>query len=392
MTGQFSPPFRSKNMRTLGSCRAVAHLAGSKRVIRGALAVTCIWVSSALAGCSDQKTAAAAQSTAAAPASGSAMDLTSVLATVGDEKVTFEDVRGGAGEKLDQLETQYRRSRDRIIGVALDSIVQARLIDGETKKTGKTPEQLVAAEMNGSPEPSEVEISAWYNENQARLGGRTLDQVRPQIADFLRKEHRTDASKKLDERLRTERPVAVAFEPYRLTFANEGAPTSGHKNAPITLVEFSDFQCPYCQSTAPTLKRIAEKFGDQVNIVYRQYPIPSLHPYATKAAEASLCANDQGKFWQLHDAMFEDQKKLTVSDLKATARRLGIDGKKFDSCLDTGRYVEQVQNDQREAQRVGVTGTPAMFINGVSVDGGAVPYATLESLIQKELARVKAKS
>jgi protein-disulfide isomerase len=126
--------------------------------------------------------------------------------------------------------------------------------------------------------------------------------------------------------------------------------------------------------------------------VYRQYPIPSLHPFAFKAAEASLCANEQGKFWQLHDAMFADQQKLAVSDLKATAKRLGIDSKKFDACLDAGRFVEQVQNDQREGSRVGVNGTPAMFINGRYVEGGSVPFSKLEMLINKELAGLNSKS
>src|SRR6185369_13194511 len=164
-------------------------------------------------------------------------------------------------------------------------------------------------------------------------------------------ERRTAAAKKLEQRLRTELRVAVAYEPFRLQFDNEKAPTLGKSEAPVTLVEFSDFQCPFCQAAAPTLKRVEQNFGDKVQIVYRQFPLTSIHPFAFKAAEASLCANEQGKFWEMHDAMFEDQTKLGVSDLKQTARRLGVDGKKFDSCIDTGRYVERVQNDQKEGQR-----------------------------------------
>jgi len=121
--------------------------------------------------------------------------------------------------------------------------------------------------------------------------------------------------------------------------------------------------------------------------VYCQYPIESLHPFALKAAEASLCANDQGKFWQLHDAMFADQTRLAVNDLKLTARRLGLDGTEFDNCLDSGRHAAQVQNDLKEGQRVGLTGTPTMFINGIIVDGGAVGFSVLEGLIEHELSR-----
>jgi protein-disulfide isomerase len=312
-----------------------------------------------------------------------------VLASIGDEKITMADIHGRAGEQLDLLDLQYRLARDKIVGSALDSIVRERLIAGETKKTGKTAAEVLLAEMGGSAEPSEVEISTWYKENQARVSGRTLDQVRSQIADYLRNERRTEATRKLEQRLRDERKVTMAFEPYRFTFANEGAPSLGKEDAAVTLVEFSDFQCPYCQAAAPTLKQVAEKYGDKVRIVYRQFPIASLHPFAFKAAEASLCANDQKKFWEMHDAMFADQKKLAVSDLKQTARQLGLDGKKFDGCLDSGRYVEQVQNDLKEAQRIGANGTPAMFINGKYVEGGSVPFSVLEGLIQKELSRTK---
>jgi len=378
-------------MLTLGLLSTPPRVRNARRVMRGGLTAGCLWSSSVLAACSDQKAAVAA--TAAAPnASAAVGELPDVLATIGAENVTIADVRGRAGDQLDILDMQYRRMRDKLVGTTLDSIVSERLIAAETKKTGSTADQLLLAAMGGSATPSDVEISAWYNDNQARIGGRSLEQVKGQIADFLTKERRKDAIAKLDQRLREEHKVKLAFEPYRLTFNNEGAPSLGKKGAPITLVEFSDFQCPYCQAAAPVLKQVAEKFPNEVLIVYRQYPITSIHPFAFKAAEASLCANEQGKFWEMHDAMFQDQKKLTVSDLKATARRLGVDGKKFDTCLDTGRHVERVQNDMAEATRINANGTPAMFINGTYVEGGSVPFSTLESLIQKELARLKAKS
>ena len=316
-------------------------------------------------------------------------DLPDPLATVGAEKITLADVRAQVGDQLDLLDAQYRRARDKIIGGALDTIVLERLIDTEVKKTGKTAEQLLTAEIGGSPDPSDVEISTWYKENQSRLGGRSLDQTRKQIADFLKKQRVQQAEAKLEQRLRAEVKVAMSFEPYRLTFSNAGAPTLGPATAPVTLVEFSDFQCPYCRAAAPTLKQVANKYGDKVHIVYRQYPIASLHPFALKAAEASLCANEQGKFWPLHDRMFDDQTKLGVSDLKQQARELGMDGKKFDACLDAGKYVEQVQNDMKEGQRSGVTGTPAIFLNGRVVEGGSVPFSVLQALIDKELARTK---
>jgi protein-disulfide isomerase len=375
-------------MPTLGLLSNPPRVMLVRRVVRGGLTAVCLWSSGVLAACSDQKAAVAAPTTMPNARSTNS-DLPEVLATIGSESVSVADVRVRAGEQLDQLDMQYRRTRDKLVGSALDSIIHERLIAAEAKKTGKTAEELILAEMKGSPNPSEIEISAWYNDNLQRMGGRSLDQVRSQIVTLLARDRRNDALLKLDQRLSAERLVTVAFQPYRLTFSNEGAPTLGKKNAPVTLVEFSDFQCPYCQAAAPVLKQVAEKFGDQVHIVYRQYPITSIHPFAFKAAEASLCANEQGKFWELHDAMFADQKKLAVSDLKATARRLGLDSKKFDGCLDSGRYVEQVQNDVREAQRISANGTPAMYINGTYVEGGSVPFSVLESLLQREIARTK---
>jgi protein-disulfide isomerase len=350
-----------------------------------ALAVLASVSLSALGACAKD---GAAKTKSEAPAKSAAESgIPTVLATIGDEKIGLDDLRDRVGDQLDQLDMQYRLARDKLVGTALDSVVRNRLLQAEAKKTGKTTDQLLLAEMPGGPDPSDVEISAWYNDNQARVGGRTLDQVRSQIADYLRTERRAEAGQKLEQRLRSAYRVTMAFEPYRIPFSNAGAPTLGSKDAPVTLVEFSDFQCPYCRAAAPTLKQVAQKFGDKVQIVYRQSPIASIHPFAFKAAEASLCAHDQGKFWELHDALFQDQSKLAVSDLKATARRLGIDGKKFDACLDAGRYVEQVQNDLKEAQRVGANGTPAIFINGTYVEGGSVPFSVLESLIEKELAR-----
>ncbi len=312
----------------------------------------------------------------------------SVLATVGGKPLTLAEVRTRAGDRLDMLESQYRRQRDKLIESALDTLVHERLMLAEVQKTGKTTEELLAKEATGPFEPTEADVADWFAANPSRTGGRTLAQLRGQIADFIRTQRRREAEDKLTRRLLAEQKVTLNFQPFRLVLNNAGAPTAGKKDAPVTLVEFSDFQCPFCKTAVPGIKQVEKVYGDRIQIVYRQYPIPSLHPNAFKAAEASLCANDQGKFWALHDAMFEDQAKLSVSDLKATARKLGMDGKKFDNCLDSGRYVEQVQNDQKEAQRIGVNGTPTLFLNGVMVDGG-YQFPVLASLIEKELVRVK---
>lgn len=328
----------------------------------------------------------AARMPAAAPAETPATE-PDVVASIKGEPITMADVRSRVGESLDRIETQYRLSRSKVIDSTIQIILRDRVLSEEAKRQGKSFEELVAAASDVPLEPTELDVSTWYAENRARVGNRSLEQVQPQIVAYLRDQRRRDAVAKLQERLDEEYEVKVDFEPYRLTFDNTGAPTLGRAGAPVTLVEFSDFQCPYCQGFAPILKRVEKEYGDKVQIVYRQYPIPSLHPNAFKAAEASLCANEQGKFWELHDVMFREQQQLSVSELKEKGRRLGMNSRQFDGCLDSGKYVEQVQNDQKEGQRAGIGGTPAVFINGVFVEGGAVPYETIAAIINRELTR-----
>jgi protein-disulfide isomerase len=338
-------------------------------------------------GCSERDRAAAETPPAPAAAAASA-ELPAVLATIGDEQVTMEDVRARVGTELDQLDTRYRLSRYNLVDKTLRQLMQERVVLEEARKQGKSLEEMVAAESGGL-EPSDVEIAAWYEENRSRVGGRSLEQVRPQIADVLRMAKRVAAMDSIESRLNRERNVTVHLQPLRLDVDDPAAPALGPANAPITLVEFSDFQCPFCGRFYPTLHRLAETYGDKLRIVYRQYPIASLHANAIKAAEASLCAHDQGKFWEAHDLMFQEQNRLTVRELKVMASRLGLKQDEFDRCLDTGKYTEKVQTDIAAASRVGVTGTPALFVNGIPVEGGAVPYETVARAIDAELARTK---
>jgi protein-disulfide isomerase len=357
------------------------------RPVRGAAAAALLLLAAA-AGCSNQKAASAAESKASSEAPPpAASDIPNVLANVGSDSITMSDIRARVGDNLDQLEARYRKDRYSVVNTALQDILHERVLGAEAKKQGKTVDQLVEAELGAPLEPTETDISAWYLANTGRVGNRPIDQIRPQIADFLRKERRKEATEKLDKRLNTENKVAIHLEPYRLTLNNEGAAAMGPENAKVTLVEFSDFQCPFCGRFYPTLKQIEQKYADKVRIVYRQYPIASLHPNAFKAAEASLCANDQGKFWDLHDLMFQEQAQLSVRELKEKAKRLGMDQKKFDSCLDSGRYTERVQDDLKEGARAGVTGTPALFVNGIEIPGGAVSFDVVSKALDKELAQ-----
>src|SRR5262249_25752400 len=158
----------------------------------------------------------------------------------------------------------------------------------------------------------------------------------------------------------------------------------------VTIVECRDFECHYCGGLYPTLKEVEKNYPQQVRIVYRQFPLTNLHPHAQKAAEASLCANEQKKFWEFHDSMFSNQSELSVADLKQRAVDLKLDTQAFNQCLDSGRFVASIQADIQEGAKNGVSGTPAPFINGRLLSGNQ-PYSEIRDVIEDELQRKNAK-
>lgn len=172
-------------------------------------------------------------------------------------------------------------------------------------------------------------------------------------------------------------------------------PFLGKPDAPVTMVEFSDFQCPFCrQMWRNTLPQIKEKYllTGKARLVYRDFPL-SIHPAAQVSAEAAECADDQGKFWEMHDKIFEEQDKLGVgtiqygeSELKRWAAEIGLSRTQFNNCLDTHKYKDEVEKDFNDGARLGVTGTPATFINGRLISG-AVPFAQFEQAIEAELKK-----
>ncbi len=158
----------------------------------------------------------------------------------------------------------------------------------------------------------------------------------------------------------------------------------GNKNAKVTLIVVSDFQCPYCQRHESTVSQILEAYPNDVRVVWRNFPLTSIHPYAQKAAEAAECAGEQGKFWEMHDKMFENQSALDDTSLKSYAKSLGLNTSKFDSCLSSGKYTEKVNKQAQEAQLAGISGTPGTFVNGTLVKG-AYPLETFKGIIDELL-------
>ena len=167
-------------------------------------------------------------------------------------------------------------------------------------------------------------------------------------------------------------------------------PSETGPNAPITIVEFSVFQCPFCQKVIDTLTRIEERYGDSIRFVFRDFPL-GMHPDAPKAAEAAACAHEQGQFWAMHDKLFAAQSSLQLPDLKRLARDLALNAAEFDRCLDSGKFESQWQQNRAEGQKYGVSATPTFFINGRMVTG-AMPYQAFSDIVEEELARTVSNS
>ena len=172
--------------------------------------------------------------------------------------------------------------------------------------------------------------------------------------------------------LRQHYAVTIALLAPTVDVGTDGEPSLGPANAPVTIVEFSDFQCPYCRSVQPILKRLLQEYQDRIKLVFRDFPLRNIHPQAQKAAEAAQCAAEQQQFWPYHDRLFA-AANLQVEDLKQYAQELGLDVQQFTTCLEADKYAQEVERDLQDGLSAGVSATPSFFINGQPVNG-AVPY------------------
>jgi protein-disulfide isomerase len=187
--------------------------------------------------------------------------------------------------------------------------------------------------------------------------------------------------------LRAKTPVKIMLEPPREAVEEAGRPALGPAGAPITMIEFSDFQCPYCLRVFPTLMKVLDTYGDRIRLVYRHYPLKN-HPQARPAAEASQCAHEQGKFWPFHNLLFEKPGQLSDEQLKQAAVAVGIEPAAFNACVDSHKYAADVDADMQAGDQAGVSGTPAFFINGRLLSG-AQPFEAFKAVIDEELARAR---
>ena len=313
------------------------------------------------------------------------------LATINGLPVLQSEVEAESAEQLTQIDLQRQQcavkadeQRHGVLTTYTERVVRQKLMALEAERVGETSEALADSIRTSAAEITTEDVDAWWEKNKDRVQ-QPREDVEEQITALLAREELQNVEQQYFDGLKERYEVEMMLDPFRLEVMSAGFPSIGPEDAAVTIVEFSDFECPYCQKVLPTIDQVKSNYPDNVRVVFRQFPL-TIHKNARKAAEASLCARDQGKFWEMHDLMFEEQRALTVAELKEKAERLELDQVAFDSCLDSGRYDGEISHDLREGAVVGVTGTPALFVNGRKLSG-AVDFETVAKVIDDELAR-----
>jgi protein-disulfide isomerase len=329
---------------------------------------------------------AVAASAAAAEQRPSVPPPADTVALIGDSRLTKAELEEIGGGRLFAMRTQeYSLTRQ-----LLDEAISKRLLDKEAAARGISADELLRVEVNEKAVPvTEAEQKSLYEANKARFGATPEADALKQIENGLRQQRVRERRNEYVATLRAKAAVRVLLEPPRASVGPGHAPPRGSAAAPVTIVEFSDFQCPYCSQVTATLQKLQDRYGDKIRLAFRDFPLQQIHKDAPKAAEAAACASDQGKFWEMHDRLFSDQHALQVEGLKKSAAELGLDPATFDECLDSGRHAKDWQADQAEGARYGVTATPAFFVNGRLLLG-AQPLDGFVSVIDEELQRAEA--
>jgi protein-disulfide isomerase len=290
-----------------------------------------------------------------------------VVATIGDHQITQSELDTAVLQSVSKSQLYGIRKQ------TLDKMVDSYLIDAAAKKANLAPDAYLARELQSKGDQvTEADAQKYYDAHKAGIdaqtGGRPFSAIKDQLIAAMQRHNELGRRDALVAKLRAEAHVKVALEEPRVNVVSVGHPWSGGKDAPVTIVEFSDFQCPYCRSAEPVLKQVRAKYGDKVKFVYMDFPL-GMHQHAMDAAVAGRCAAEQNKFWQLHDTMFSDQTKLDAAGLKASAAKVGLDSKKFDTCFDAKAGVAGIKADQAQGERLGVSGTPTFFVNGRELVG-----------------------
>jgi protein-disulfide isomerase len=313
-----------------------------------------------------------------------------VVAEVGGQKITLKEVDErwqsadpGERARVTQLMYQHRRNM-------LDQMVGDLVIEAAAKAENLAVPQYLEQETRKRLQPvTEADIQQFYEANKERAQGRPLAELRQPIEEFLASQREQQARAQLvDDLMKKGSSVRILLDPPRQEIAVEPTdPVKGPAGAPITIVEYSDYQCPFCARVNPTLDRVVQTYGNKVKIVFKDFPLPN-HPEAPKASEAAHCAGEQGKYWEMHDRLFANQRALQVPQLKQYAMAIGVEMNAFNECLDSDKHASRVTENMKAGEGLGVASTPTLYVNGRPIVG-AQPFEMFKAIIDEELGRIR---
>lgn len=295
-----------------------------------------------------------------------------------------------ADELLPRVQAQLRNQEYELKSRALENLIDQKLLEAEAKKKGIAVGQVLEQEVDAKvAEPIEAELKAAYQSQKDRPNP-PFEEVKAQLQQALKQAKLQEAGQQFLKHLREQAGVSVLLRPPKVEVGYDAARLRGNPWAPVIIVEFADFQCPFCRQAQPTLRDLLAKYKGRVSLGFRDFPLRGIHAQGQLAAKASRCAGEQGKFWEYHDLLFANPDKLKRDGLVEHARSLKLDEKQFDSCLSSGKYEARIEEDLQEGIRAGVAGTPGFFING-SFLNGIQPEAAFDGMIQAEMGVPKEK-
>ena len=347
----------------------------------------------ATAPAASPNTAVAGAPASAAPSSAPAATAASTpIASWEGGSLSYGDIAGPIKGSLTKLEAEYLTNRYETESQALDQVLNDKLLEAEAKKRGLTsPIELLKTEVEQKAgEPTDKEVQELYDANARRLGGQPLEAVRDQVVGAVRQRKQQERYGAFIEELRASYKVNLTL-PYpelpRFEVSVDDDPSIGPVDAPVTIVQFAEFQCPYCGKARESLAQVEKAYPGKVRFVFRDFPL-GFHDRAIPAAVAANCAGkqDPAKYWKVHDILMTNQRALQEPDLERAAQEAGVDMAKWKSCRTEVAMEEEVKKDMADGEAVGVSGTPAFFVNGIFLNG-AVPFERFKSIIDRELAK-----
>ena len=303
------------------------------------------------------------------------------VAVVGDEAIYEQDFVPQIEAKVYKIRQQeYELKRQ-----ALEDVINKKLLRAEAEMWGVSPEEWLRQEVDsGVPTPTDEAVEQHFVAQMFRAGGQ-LTQSQDDIREQMKQAAVQAAREVYFQSLRAKAGVKILLLPPAHEVSYDPSRVRGNPDAPITLVEFSDFQCPYCEQAYNMVKVLLSKYDGKIKLAYRDLPLQEIQSNIHGAGEAARCAAEQGKFWEYHDRLFENQDEYGERAFKMFAEDLSLDTGLFSSCLESGKFKSQVQQDFQEGIRLGATGTPAFFINGIFVNG-ARPQYEFEEIIDALIA------